>query len=130
MREDKVKELAREWLEAQGYRVKPEPPAPVETEERELALDFHAYRDKEPEILWVECKGDVNLSELLEGFVRLEFCVYYGGGLGFLALPSDARRRLLKFNEFLKHSMATIAILDVEEGKIFKLDGSLLTFQK
>lgn len=129
MREDEVKKLAREWFESQGYTVRPEPPAPVESEERELALDFHAYRDREPEILWVECKGDVNLSELLEGFVRVEFCVYHGGGLGLLTLPSSARRRLLKHADFLRHSVATVAILDVEARKVFKLDGSLFSFQ-
>lgn len=122
MREDEVKKLAREWLEAQGYTVKPEPPAPIDSEERELALDFHAYRDKEPEIIWVECKGDVNLSELLEGFVRVEFCIHYGGGLGLLAVPSRAKRILLKYKDFLKQAESTVAILDVEESKIYKLN--------
>lgn len=123
MDEDAVKKLTREWQEARGYTVKPEPSAPIESEEHELFLDFHAYRGEEPEILWIECKGDVSLSELLEGFIRMELCVHYGGGLGLLAVPTKSRRRLLKFKDFLGHSIEKVALLDAEEGKVFKLDG-------
>lgn len=120
MREEEVKKLAKKWLEAQGYKVRPETPAPIDNEDRELALDFYAYRDAKPEVLWVEAKGDVNLSQLLEGFVRTELCVHYGGGLGLLALSTSSRRKLMKYEDFLKHSVETIALLDVQEGKIFK----------
>lgn len=120
MREKEVKKLAKEWLKAQGYKVRPEPPAPANNNERELALDFYAYRRTEPEVLWIEAKGDVNLSQLLGGFIRTELCVYYGGGLGLLALSTSSRRKLMKYEDFLKQSGETIALLDVQEGKVFK----------
>jgi len=123
MDEGEVKQLAKGWLEARGFKVKPEPSAPIDSENRELALDFHAYREKPPEIVWVECKGDVGLSQLLEGFVRTEFCTHYGGGLGLLALPTCGRKRLLKFGDFLSHSLEKVALLDAEEGEVYKLDG-------
>lgn len=112
MDEDEVKRRTRAWLESQGYKVTEE--IGVSGTERQVILDFYGYREQqsEPQIIWVECKGDQNLSELLEGWVRLEFGVFYGGGKAILAVPKDAAERLLKHEEFLKGS--TIKILNVE----------------
>jgi hypothetical protein len=122
MNEDKVRELATKWLEGQGYKVKPDPPAPLDSEKPEVLLDLYAYRNTEPEVYWLECKGDVNLSELLEGFIRTELCVHYGGGLGLLAVPSLSARKLMRIKDFLGRSFEKIALLDVEKGKILKFE--------
>jgi len=71
LNEDQVKRLTQDWLRKNGYVIKQE--VGVLGTNREVILDFYAYRDKngDPEIIWVEAKGDVNLSELLEGFIRV-----------------------------------------------------------
>jgi len=120
MNEDEVKRLARVWLEDQGYRVKSDPPAPLNNDKPEVLLDLFAYRDAEPEIFWVECKGDANLSELLEGFIRTELCTHYGGGLGLLAVPSLSARKLMRIKDFLARSVEKVALLDVEKGEVIK----------
>jgi len=139
LNESKVKQLTEKLLKEQGFKVKPE--VPVLGTEREVIIDYWAYRDSDisayaipvlsqsasfwsiqprsPHILWVECKGDVNLSELLEGFIRVEFAVYYGGGLGLLAIPNNATQKLLKYKDFLKNN--TVGILNIEKGQIIAL---------
>ena len=121
MQEDLVKGLVEVWLKRKGYTWKSE--VGVTGTDREVIMDYYAYREQEgePKILWVECKGDQNLSELLEGFIRLEFAVYYGGGNGILALPHKAAERLLNYKDFLIQAQNILAILDVEHGKVHKL---------
>ena len=122
MNEDQVKRLTQDWLRKNGYVVKQE--VGVLGTNREVILDFYAYRDKngDPEIIWVEAKGDVNLSELLEGFIRLEFAVWRGGGLGILSIPHKATLKLLKYRQFLRQAENTLALLDVETQKLIKLN--------
>jgi len=126
MQEPKVKQLTIEWLRANGYNIRPEPPAPIDEENRELVLDFYAYRETEPEVLWIEAKGDVGVSQFLEGFVRTELCVHYGGGLGLLALSTEGCNRLLKYSGFLEHSVEKIAVLDVEKKVVYDLKNNLV----
>ena len=120
MDEDQVKLLTQRWLKKRGYEVKQE--VGVGGIEREVILDFYGYREvNEPEILWVECKGDQNLSELLEGFIRVEFAVHYGGGTGVLAIPTEAATKIFKYGDFLKQATGIIEILDVEKGTAHRL---------
>jgi len=121
LKEEQVKKLTQKWLRENGYTIKQE--IGVSGTEREVILDFYAYREKngEPEIVWVECKGDENLSMLLEGFIRLEFGVWLGGGLGILSVPHEATQRLLEYKHFLKQAEKIIAILDIEKQKLIKL---------
>lgn len=113
MREDKVKEATYHWLEEQEWTVKSE--VGVSGTEREVIIDFYAYRERStPEILWVECKGNQNLSDLLEGFIRLEFAIFYGGGNGYLVAPHKATTKLLKHRIFLSQAASVIKLLDIE----------------
>lgn len=119
MEEPEASTLTRRWLEEKGYKLKAEVGIPHT--EREVVLDYHAYRDNpEPEILWIEVKGNVSISQLLEGYIRTEMAVFYGGGKGILAAPHEATQKLLKYRNFLK-SDGTIAILDIETCKSFPM---------
>lgn len=121
MDEDQVKDLIERWLKDQGFQVRREVGVPGT--EREVILDHYAYRDHdgEPEILWIECKGDQNLSELLEGFIRLELGVHYGGGSGMLAVPHEATQKLFNHKPFLQQAENVIFLHDVETGITYQL---------
>jgi len=114
--EDEVKRRTRAWMESQGYKVREE--IGVNGTERQVILDFYGYREEkgEPQIVWVECKGDQNLSELLEGWIRLEFGLFYGGGKGIFAVPKHSAERLVKHEELLKG--CPIKILNVESYQL------------
>jgi hypothetical protein len=139
MNEGEVKNKTERWLKNQGFKVKREVAV---AENRELIMDFYAYRDGDaphsfvstqplqtalfpttssPIILWVECKGDQNLSGLLEGFIRLELAVWLGGGLGMLAAPHTATEKLLRYRTFLSQAENVIALLDAQKQEIHKL---------
>jgi hypothetical protein len=140
MNEDEVKKRTEHWLISQGAKVKREVAV---AENRELIMDFFAYCDgsrlpmscqslhaafnpfihstSNPVILWVECKGDHNLSQLLEGFIRLELAIYLSGGLGILAAPHQACQKLLKYRKFLKQAENVIGLLDIEKGVLVKM---------
>lgn len=101
MDEPEVKERIRKQMEGQGYRLKTEPP--VLDTDREVILDFYAWREGDtPDVVWIECKGDVNVSELLEGWVRTAFATYQGGGRGMLVAPAKSIARLERYGDFLK----------------------------
>jgi hypothetical protein len=73
--------------------------------------------------LWVECKGDdAKLSKIIEGFGRIVYAVFYGGGDGLLAVP-HGRIKIINDNkeyfERFAHSVVgkgRVGILDVETG--------------
>jgi len=120
MEEPEASSLTHKWLEDGGFKVTPE--VGVSGTEREVILDYYGYReDPEPEILWVECKGDVSLSQLLEGFVRTEFAVHYGGGVGMLACPTKATEKLLNHRDFLKQAEGVISLLNIEKMETHQL---------
>lgn len=122
MREEEVKEATEKWLTEKGYKIQRE--VGVSGTEREVILDLYGYKEEDgrPEILWVECKGDQTLSELLEGFIRLEFGVWLGGGIGILAVPHNATRKLLNYKKFLGQAETIISVLDVEDNRLIKLN--------
>jgi hypothetical protein len=86
-------------LESEGWKVKPE--VAVVDSDRNVVLDFYAFKEG-PQILWIECKGNVNLSELIEGFARLEFALFYGGGKGLFCAPVKQIRLMEEFGEYFK----------------------------
>lgn len=121
MEESAVKEQARKWLDSQGYEVTCE--VGVSGTQREVILDLYGYREKgsEPQIIWVECKGDQNLSQLLEGWIRVEFAVFLGGGKGVLAVPHKACKKLLTYRIFLSQD-ENIKLFDVETQQMYRLN--------
>ena len=114
MEESQVSEIVKRHFSQQGYKIHPE--VPVGGINREIILDFYCYKDTNPpSILWVECKGDVGTSQLLEGFIRLELAIFYGGGKGVLAIPNYAYHKLMKHRDFLRQAEEVIRVLNVEK---------------
>ncbi|MDE2439207.1 MAG: hypothetical protein KGN01_07510 [Patescibacteria group bacterium] len=122
--EDKVKFKISEELRELGYQVKAE--VPVVDSGRNVILDFFAFshtgqsrarkssnmniqeptysqaqgEPSPPDKIWVECKGDVNLSELIEGFARLDFALFYSGGRGIFAAPQEQIKLMKDFETY------------------------------
>lgn len=112
MQEPQVSQIVQQYFSKQGYKIHRE--IAVGGTDREVIIDYWLF--KEPnENIWVECKGDQGISDLLEGFIRLEFAVFYGGGKGILAIPNEAYQKLTKYAEFLKQAENVICLLNVEE---------------
>ncbi len=147
MTEDQVNIACRKWLEGQGFKYKgvlnsfangkrgrnkfngdDEPygqvPVPDGSERgRAVLLDHQGVKDRPIELIWIEAKGsDVNFSTLLEGFIRMAYAVYYGGGKGLLAIPDKEYKEVVIRQEFLsKVSRAaerTLGVLNAETGDI------------
>lgn len=131
MTEQEVNEKVREWLLANGFRYKgvlSSGDVPAPDGYRRVRIDHQGYRDSfPPEVLWVEAKGSgTSLSELLEGFIRLAYAMWHGGGNGLLAVPSEEAEILLDetVRPFLSEIASTlslkgnIGIWDVESGEI------------
>lgn len=127
MTEDEVNIYCREWLISKGYKYKGilnqglgQVPVPDGT--RSVLIDHQGFRDDLPDLIWIEAKGsELNLSELLEGFIRVNYAVFEGGGRGYLATPNKEFNLLLEREEFLEavaHSVngkGQIGLLDVEK---------------
>lgn len=98
-------------------------PVPLPDGSRSILIDHQGISDKyPPKLVWVEAKGsDNNLSELLEGFIRLCAAIYWGGGNGYLAVPNAEYEKLIEQREFLEavaHSVngrGQMGLLDVEK---------------
>jgi hypothetical protein len=128
MTEDEVNIRCKEWLISRGYKYKGilnkglgQVPVPDGT--RQVLIDHCGVKDRPVDLVWVEAKGgNCNLSELLEGFVRLNYAVFEGGGCGYLAIPHKQFNLLLERKEFLEavaHSTngkGSIGLLDLEEN--------------
>lgn len=128
MEEDEVKKWTKELFEKSGYIITPEPPV----ENGIIALDFFAYKNTEPkqaklddreknimpDAIWIECKGDVNLSKVLEGLIRTAFTVYTMQGRGVLSLPSKQYKILKHYKDFLNCGKQ-VKILDIENNQNF-----------
>ena len=126
MTENEVNEKVKRWLENHSYHYKGilnkglgQVPVPDGT--RSVLLDHQGVNDCIPDLIWVEAKGsNCNLSELFEGFIRLTYGVFMGGGRGFLAIPHREFEMLLERREFLEavsgstNGKGTMGLLDVE----------------
>jgi hypothetical protein len=131
--EDEVNLKVKEWLENHSYHYKGilnvgKGQVPVPDGTRSVLIDAQGFRDDIPDLIWIEAKGsDLNLSELLEGFIRVNYAVFEGGGRGFLATPHKEFELLLERKEFLgavAHSVngkGYIGLLDIERGTIAEL---------
>ena len=72
---------------------------------------------------WIEDKGSCNLSTVLEGFSRICYAVYYGGGNGLLSLPDDSFRIAEQNKDFLSliawvtFNKGSVGIINIETLK-------------
>ena len=104
-----MKEKTRQYFEDKGYRVTNEPKV-----SEEVRLDLYAFKyankkqnllgDKErikPDVIWIECKGDIGFSAVLEGLIRTAFATYVNGGYGMLSLPRKQYLLMRKYKNFM-----------------------------
>lgn len=104
IKESVIKEKTRQYLKGCGYKVTEEPNV-----SEEVRLDLYAFKyipsgktKTKPDIIWIECKGDVGFSDVLEGLVRTAFANYINGGQGMLSLPRKQYLMMKKHRDFLK----------------------------
>lgn len=130
MTEDEVNIRCKEWLLAKGYKYKGilnagKGQVPIPDGNRQVLLDHQGTKDNPVGLVWVEAKGsNVNFSQLLEGFIRTVYAIYWGAGDGYLATPHKEFLKLLEQREFLKavansvNGKETMGLLDIEKGDI------------
>lgn len=137
MKEEEVHPLSKQWLLDRGFdsykgvcnkgQENGSGDVPVPTVVKEKVKIDH-MGEKRTDIawvrLWIEDKGsNANLSTLLEGFSRVCFAIFYGGGDALLSVPHD-RIKVIEENEEFFKQLANVTvgkgragILDVEKGK-------------
>jgi hypothetical protein len=132
LKEEEVVQKAIKWAEANGYTYigkgkpnqnSPGSDIPVPGSEREVLIDGKAEKDSER--LWIEAKGDVGLSQIIEAVGRLLFAVFYGGGKAILAVDKERAEKTLKYRDFFKwltEGCTDFKILDVESGVTLRVD--------
>lgn len=147
MTEDEVNVAVRRWLEANGWHYKGilrNGQVPVPIEGAKVLIDHQGefisnqldsvgmcsahLSSVAPSRLWVEAKGSGHpLSEYLEGFIRIAFAIYYGGGDGLLAIPHKEFDDLREIEEFLVQiskvfkSKGRLGLLDAEREEVIRL---------
>ena len=139
MTENQVNESVKRWLLAEGFaykgilNAKPKEganpsgygqvPVPDGSILSSVLIDHQGVKDREHEIIWIEAKGgNCSMSDLLQGFVRVAYGCFWGGGSGLLAVPSEQAQRMIEQQVFLKKvSMSCerrLGILDAEKGEV------------
>ena len=145
MTENEVNAVCQKWIEANGYKYKGVLNCrPSRAKERngkdvgwgqvpvpdglgQVLIDHQGVLDKDKSIIWIEAKGeDDAFSELLQGFIRVLYACYYGGGSGLLAVPDNEYCKLIERKEFLiniaKASEKRIGLFNAESEEIIWFD--------
>jgi hypothetical protein len=122
LNESKVNHKVMGWAIKNGYTYKgvcKSGHVPVPLENRDVLID-HQLEKLPSERFWVEGKGTVNLSRVLEAIVRLMFGCYYGGGKGLLATDGETVEKTLKYRDFLKWLCegVSIGLFNADEEEI------------
>ena len=131
MTENEVNEKVKRWILSNGYPHykgilnigKGQVAVPLPNSNREVLIDHQGFNDFAKDLIWIEAKGEKdNLSELLEGFIRVLCAVYYGGGSGLLAIPDAEYQKLIGHKQFLAQiavaSERQIGLLNVEKDRL------------
>jgi hypothetical protein len=90
---------------------------------RSVLIDHTGHKDHPTiDLIWIEAKGsDVGMSKLLEGFSRMAYAVYHGGGRGLLACPTAEFELLFSQKLFLRAigvaSERSLGLFDGEAGR-------------
>jgi len=138
MTENEIDHKVKEWLLSNGYKYKGilntrpkekanpngygQIPAPDST--RNVLIDHQGIKDYPTvDLIWIESKGSgVGMSTLLEGFSRMAYAVYHGGGRGLLACPTAEFELLLSQRHFLKAigvaSERSLGLFDGESDRV------------
>jgi len=138
MTENDINECVRRWLTQNGYTYKgvlnarPKDKAdangygqvPVPDGTRCVLIDHTGHKDHPiVDLVWVEAKGSgVGMSMLLQGFARVAYAVYHGGGRGLLACPATEFGMMTAQGDFLRAigiaSERSLGLLDGETGQV------------
>lgn len=142
MTEEEVNILVKVWLLSQGYSYKGilnarpknginsigwgQVPIPDGSNPPSVLIDHQGIKDRNHEIIWIEAKGgSCGMSDLLQGFIRMAYACYWGGGSGLLAIPTEQSQRMLEQSDFLrkvsKSSERRLGILDAEKNEVYWL---------
>lgn len=104
MTEAQVNQSCKKWIEQQGFKYKGilnKGQVPVPDGIGSVWIDHQGCKDNPPDILWVEAKGSVEFSQLLQGFIRVAYAVWWGGGRGLIAAPRKEANLLRDQSKFL-----------------------------
>ncbi len=139
MTEDEVNISVKKWLESHNYKYKGilnygngkinpsntgfgQVLVPLPSRERLILIDHTGHNDYTKDLIWVEAKGEVGMSQLLEGFTRVVCACYWGGGSGLLAIPSAECETMLEQRDFLRRVGVAcerkVGILDAENSEV------------
>lgn len=144
--EDKIHLLSKKWIDMLGYTeykgvcnknktyaivydktnempLGKDVPVPHEIFTNMIQIDHQAEKivNNQRERRWIEDKGNIGMSKILEGFIRVCFAVYYGGGDGLLSLPSERYEMVIQETEFFSSLVSSLKS-NKEIGKIGLLD--------
>ena len=119
MDEAEVSKRTATYLKASGYTITREPVIL----NGEIRLDYFGYKETShgQDRVLVECKAHEKLSILLEGWVRLQFGMFYYGCKGILALSSDSASKLRTHMDFLRTTQRPVCFLDVEKDELHQV---------
>lgn len=125
MDEPEVILRVREYLEAQGFKLKGQPTeGDITLNGGDLRVDIQGFRETvPPDLIWVECKGDdAKLKDLLADFTSLLLVISGYGGQGILACPSQSYKKITAYQEFLdtlqkNTGKGQVQILNVESNQ-------------
>ena len=154
MKEKEVNEKVKEWLEKQDYSYKgvlKGGDVPIANGKRDVKLDAHGVRlindknkivpfeegkgydksnntdDYSFESIWIEAKGDVGMSDLIEAFGRVCYAVWHSRGLGLVAVPEKQFEMMVDEKEFFAQMAKVtvgkggVGILNVETNTVIEL---------
>ena len=141
MTENEINERVRDWLTGQGFvykgvlNMKPKDSAnsngygqvAVPDGTRNVLIDHTGHKDHPIiDLIWIEAKGSgVGMSMLLQGFSRVGYAVYHGGGKGLLACPTTEFEMMLDRGDFLRAigiaSERSLGLLDAEKKEVYWL---------
>ncbi len=141
MTEDEVNLKCKAWIENNGFKYKGvlnlgcskiksrdtgfgQVSIPDGT--RSVLIDHQGHNDRTKDLIWIEAKGSgVGMSQLLEGFIRVVYACYHGGGYGLLAVPEEEYHRVVKQEDFLRRVSIScerkIGVLNADSGEVFWL---------
>lgn len=98
---------------------------PIPDGTRQVLIDHQGIKDQPIDLIWIEAKGSgVGMSQLLEGFSRVGYACYCGGGKGLLAIPDAEFNQLLEIlpkgylSKIAKASERTMGLLNAETSII------------
>jgi len=151
MKETEVNEKVKLWLEEQGYSYKgvlKGGDVPIANGKRDVKIDAHGVRlinDKKEivrfeedkgydgnnntkdyrfESIWIEAKGDVGMSDLIEAFGRVCYAVWHSRGLGLVAVPGKQFEMMIEEKDFfMQMTKVTVGrgsagLMNVETKKV------------